>query len=831
MNSKIRMSFVLVLAMARYVITTIILSSIAGYVYAGAPQVRAKSLEFLQSIPTAEVKVVGNHGTPTFIVGSLYNFNKPSTEVNAGLMQAAIAYLAPIFGFSQANLVPHSIEIDSRGSAHHKYDFQIHGRSVVGARIILHVNKRGLLYCINGSIPELSEVSLPVSAHITEDNAREIVTKRSLSNLAPPEGIGHLTYIFSAKDHETYLAWVFTSKTKRAGTLLSDALVFVDSETGTIVDEHERVQSAQARNVYEPNGTVTYFSDYFAGYYYPPIITYNAGTLRRHEGQGPASIYYVDKVYTDLGKVYSYYDNILGYASPESTYDLKTTVDAVYQDKWWYYPPGPQYGYNAYYLQSDEAITIGFGGLFPPEVNGIGFSHLSESLDIIGHEYTHFVTHKTSGLVYSGESGGINESLSDVFGAMIEKYAYGSVSAATWKIGEDCFIHPTLDALRFMNNPATDSSSLDYYPDYNSNVNVHYSSGIGNLAFYLLSQGGPHPAGKTPLTIPALGVSAAEQIWFQAQRYYLTPSSDYTDFRTQTVAAAADLSGTYGGGAPTNVNLAWDAVGVPYGLTGGSKPINVSARGPVGTGNNVMVGGFVLSGSGSSKDFLIRGVGPTLGSLGVPNYLADPYLTLVNIAANDNWGAAPNAASALAAQVGAFALNNYSADAAMVRNLGNGGYSLVLHGVGGTSGEALLELYDSDSANDNHIVNFSTRAQVGSGQPIIFGFVITGELSKTVLLRAVGPTLASQGLGGTLDNPRLLLNFGTTTIIENDDWGNANNAGAIASAASQVGAFALNNQSADAAILVSLPPGVYTAYATTSSGNSGLSLVELYEVP
>ena len=112
-------------------------------------------------------------------------------------------------------------------------------------------------------------------------------------------------------------------------------------------------------------------------------------------------------------------------------------------------------------------------------------TNLANSLDVTAHELTHAVTDNESDLIYSGESGGLNESMSDIFGAVCEWYGDGKVvSARTWLIGDDVWTPATPgDALRYMANPTQDGVSLDYYPDYASGVDVHYSSGISNLAF------------------------------------------------------------------------------------------------------------------------------------------------------------------------------------------------------------------------------------------------------------------------------------------------------------------------------------------------------------
>ncbi|HEX8537926.1 MAG TPA: M4 family metallopeptidase, partial [Cystobacter sp.] len=183
-------------------------------------------------------------------------------------------------------------------------------------------------------------------------------------------------------------------------------------------------------------------------------------------------------------------------------------------------------------------------------------------LDVVGHELTHAVTDNESDLVYSGESGGLNESMSDIFGAVCEWYGDGKVvSARTWLIGDDVWTPATPgDGLRYMANPTQDGSSLDYYPDYSSGVDVHYSSGISNLAFYLLSQGGKHPKAKTTTEVTGIGIEKAARIFYKANADIMTPSTTFEQAKIATEQAAQQLG--YDAATIASVTNAWKAVGV-----------------------------------------------------------------------------------------------------------------------------------------------------------------------------------------------------------------------------------------------------------------------------
>jgi hypothetical protein len=191
--------------------------------------------------------------------------------------------------------------------------------------------------------------------------------------------------------------------------------------------------------------------------------------------------------------------------------------------------------------------------------------------------------------------------------------------------------------------------------------------------------------------------------------------------------------------------------------------------------------------------------------------------------------------AATAARVGAFALPARSRDAALVVTLEPGAYTAVVTGQGGASGVALVEAYDATEGaipRAQRIVNIATRATAGAGEnALIAGFVVTGSVPKRVLVRGVGPALAQFGITNALARPQLAISSGSTVIAQNAGWSQSPDASAIASAATRAGAFALAATSVDAAVIVSLAPGAYTAQVTGVGGTTGVALVEVYELP
>jgi Zn-dependent metalloprotease len=192
------------------------------------------------------------------------------------------------------------------------------------------------------------------------------------------------------------------------------------------------------------------------------------------------------------------------------------------------------------------------------------------SLDLIAHELSHGVTESTARLVYSGESGGLNESTSDIFGTMAEFHANSADDAPDYMIGEKLFV--SKEAGRFMYLPSLDGKSPDCYSAAVATMNPHQASAIGNHFFYLLAEGAVAPANAAYLTpsqlvcngntaLAGVGRDAAQKIWYQALTRYMTSGTTYSGARSATLQASADLFGA-GSAQQQAVAAAWSAVGV-----------------------------------------------------------------------------------------------------------------------------------------------------------------------------------------------------------------------------------------------------------------------------
>lgn len=288
-------------------------------------------------------------------------------------------------------------------------------------------------------------------------------------------------------------------------------------------------------------------------------------------------------------------------------------------------------------------------------------------------------------------------------------------------------------------------------------------------------------------------------------------------------------------------NGAGSATSDPIILQPDARLRNIATRSEVGSNEAIVIVGFTIGGT-KPRDLLLRGLGPRLGDFGISRPLVDPRIQIFDSAgtaqaSNSAWdvGGPGEATKINSAQtdVGTFGLPSGSRDAALALSLSPGSYTLQIDSLGTDNGIALAEVYDRSVAqDDNRITNLSTRAKVGSGEAIVIpGIVIEGRGTQSLLVRAVGPSLAQFGVMGVLANPALRIFDATGAVVaENLDWGQGAESVAttIASAAEATGAFPLLPGTRDAALLVELPAGSYTAQVFGENQGTGIALVEVY---
>jgi hypothetical protein len=254
---------------------------------------------------------------------------------------------------------------------------------------------------------------------------------------------------------------------------------------------------------------------------------------------------------------------------------------------------------------------------------------------------------------------------------------------------------------------------------------------------------------------------------------------------------------------------------------------NISTRLNVGVNDDVLIGGFIVRGP-VPKRMILRAIGPSLTGAGVIGAMANPTLELhdstgATLATNDNWQT-----SAQASEISASGLAPRNPlESAIVVTLQPGSYTAIVRGVNNTTGIALVEGYELDSTA-TRLVNVSTRGRVGVGdEALIGGFIVTGSESKTVIVRALGPSLGmgAHPLAGALANPFLELHDGSGNLLSsNDDWVNSPQHAAI------VASGLAPPSSLESAILATLSPGNYTAIVHGVNNATGIGLVEVYDL-
>ncbi|ATB41730.1 hypothetical protein CYFUS_007200 [Cystobacter fuscus] len=469
----------------------------------------------LAALPSAEI--VGSHddGVPFMIKGRL----STPQGLAAG---SSLSNIAAVFRLNPSELVRTRSHRDEQGHLHTRYGQTKNGLPVIGGEIILHQDATGLIYAANGSARDGEQA--PTRPSIAGDAARSAALNATAGRHLATEGEPRLVYVRSSDGGTLKLVYEVVV-TGEGATLPIRDHVFVNAVNGSIERRDADIHTALNRIVYSGK----------------------TNTVVRKEGDPPTGDVIVDTTYDNLGETYNCYKTLFNrdsYNNAGAT--LKATVHY-----------GTNY-VNAYW--DGTQMVYGDG-------DGVNSLALGLDKDVTTHELTHAVTENESNLIYSGESGGLNESLSDIFASVCESWASGTWSTAPdiYKIGEDVWTPGTAgDALRYMDDPAKDGVSLDYWTSSAGSKDVHYSSGISNLAYALLTKGGTHPRGKSTTVVTAIGVEKAGRIFYRANTDYFTASTSFAQAKTYTGQVATALG--YTSAEIASVAAAWTAVGVGVGV-------------------------------------------------------------------------------------------------------------------------------------------------------------------------------------------------------------------------------------------------------------------------
>ncbi|MCF8205240.1 MAG: M4 family metallopeptidase [Methylotenera sp.] len=461
------------------------------------------------------------------------------------------------------------IVLDEDGSSHVRLDRRIGGLRAIGADLVVQSDRFGNLNTMHRSASMLSTAAMPKKATFSQARARRIVGE------AFPGGTvdKNPEQVVWAREGQPRLAWEVRVSGDSADGTPYEKHVIIDATTGRQIDAWDDIHTAATngtgRTLYSGNVTLT-------------TNSLTSGFELRDPSRG--NTYTINMANrTSGGSVVTDADNTWGNNATSDT--ASAAADAQYGTAvtWDYYKNvhgrtgianngtgaynrvhySRRYN-NAYWSDSCFCMTYGDG-------DGTTFKPLV-SLDVAGHEMTHGVTSRTAGLIYSGESGGLNEATSDIFGTMVEFYANNANDAGDYLIGEK--IRVGGGSLRNMIKPSSDGASADCWYSGVGNLDVHYSSGVANHFFFLLAEGTNSSYGTSPTcvagntrvatgsgSLTGIGRTAAAKIWYRALTTKFTSSTTYAQARAGTIAAAQELAATLGADYSAQVAAAWSAVG------------------------------------------------------------------------------------------------------------------------------------------------------------------------------------------------------------------------------------------------------------------------------
>ena len=480
--------------------------------------------------------------------------------------------------------------VDPDGAAHVRYDRTYQGLPVLGGDVVVHVAPDGTY---DGSSLTLQRpLALGTAAKVSRADAIASATRGFDGTVEATDA----RRVVDALGTSPASAWEVTVQGTRTDGTPSVLHVVVDAGTGAVRRVADEVKTGTGNSMY--SGTVTIGTSGSAGSYTMSDSTRGGNYTTDLKGATSGA-----------GTTFTDADNVWGNGSAS---DRATAgVDAHYgaQVTWDFYKnvlgrngvfnngtgtrSRVHYG-NAYVNAFWDGTQMTYG-------DGSGNTHPLTELDVAGHEMSHGVTENTANLTYSGESGGLNEATSDIFGTAVEFYANNASDVGDYLIGEKININGNGTPLRYMDKPSKDGGSADCWYSGVGNLDVHYSSGPGNHVFYLMSEGSgaktingvsynsPTCNGST---VTGIGRDAATKIWYRALSVYMTSNTSYAGARTAAVKAATDL---YGAGSIqcAGVAAAFSAVNVT-GTTCGTTP-------PPTGGNLVANPGFESGATGWSQ--------------------------------------------------------------------------------------------------------------------------------------------------------------------------------------------------------------------------------------
>ncbi|MEV5959266.1 M4 family metallopeptidase, partial [Streptomyces sp. NPDC051987] len=453
---------------------------------------------------------------------------------------------------AKEKLVVKDVVKDNDGTVHTRYERTYAGLPVLGGDLIVHTPPASLAAgTVSTTFNNKHTLTVPtVSAAYSKSAAQTKALKTAKALDARQPVADSARKVIWAGSGTPKLAWETVIGGFQDDGTPSKLHVVTDATTGKELYRYQAVQTGTGNTQY--SGTVTLNT------------TLSGSTYQLYDTtRGGHKTYNLNNGTSGTGTLMTDSDDVWGTGSGSNT--QTAGADAAYgaQMTWDFYKNTfgrsgikndgvaaySRVHYSSNYVNAfwdDSCFCMTYG-------DGSGGTHALTSLDVAGHEMSHGVTSNTAGLDYTGESGGLNEATSDIFGTGVEFYANNSSDVGDYLIGEKIDINGDGTPLRYMDKPSKDGSSADSWYSGVGNLDVHYSSGPANHMFYLLSEGSGSKTinGVTynsptsdGVAVAGIGRAAALQIWYKALTTYMTSSTNYAAARTAALNAAAALYGT-----------------------------------------------------------------------------------------------------------------------------------------------------------------------------------------------------------------------------------------------------------------------------------------------
>ncbi|MER5937174.1 M4 family metallopeptidase [Streptomyces sp. NPDC001928] len=507
---------------------------------------------------------------------------------------------------AKEKLVVRDVVKDGDGTVHTRYERTYDGLPVLGGDLVVETAKSGATKdVVKATRAAIKPATTTAAVPAAKAQKQALAAAKAEDAKSPDVNKAPRKVIWAANGKPTLAYETVIGGLQEDGTP-NELHVITDAATGAKLYEYQGIENGTGNTMY--SGSVTLGT------------TQSGSTYNLTDGaRGSHKTYNLNRGTSGTGTLFSGPDDVWGNGNPSN---LETAgADAHYGAAltWDYYKnvhgrsgikgdgvgaySRVHYGnnyVNAFWSDSCFCMTYG---------DGSGNTHPLTSIDVAGHEMTHGVTSNTAGLIYSGESGGLNEATSDIFGSTVEFYANNASDVGDYLIGEEIDINGDGTPLRYMDKPSKDGASKDAWYSGIGSIDVHYSSGPANHFFYLLSEGSGTKTinGVTydsptsdGLPVTGIGRDKAEKIWFRSLTTKFTSNTNYAAARTGTLAAAGELYGTTsaeykavqdawagvavgtrpGGGGGTSFESGTD-VSIPDNGAAVTSPITVSGR----TGN------------------------------------------------------------------------------------------------------------------------------------------------------------------------------------------------------------------------------------------------------